>query len=105
MPASSGEYQDAFRDMVGHAGASHEWYGERVGGWGEWRDLFESTGVDFDSSAETIDAFENFLIAFYPQEGLSKDDWEYVRLEFQDMYGLNEFDEGFWDAWREAIGY
>jgi len=100
MSASAGQYSNAFGELVGHTGRDGD-----IGDWAQWRDLFETTGVDFDTSAETIDAFENFLIAFYPQEGMSKDDWEYVRYEFQDMYGLDEFDSDFWAAWREAIGY
>lgn len=105
MPASSGEYQDAFREMVGHAGADEGFYGERIGGWSQWRDLFESTGVDFDNSNETIEAFESFLVAYYPQEGLDKTDWEIIRIEYAEMYGTGDMDDQFWAAWREAIGY
>lgn len=104
MPADSGEYQSAFRDMVGHTGAEEAYYGERIGGWREWRDVFESTGVDFDSHNEQIDAFENFLIAFYPQEGLSRSDWQEIRDEFFNMYGLSDNDMD-WEAYRAAIGY
>lgn len=100
MPASGGQYYNAFENLIGSAGRSGD-----VGDWAQWRDLFETTGVDFDSSAETLDAFENFLLAYYPQEGLSRDDWEYVRMEFADLYGLSEFDDNFWAAWREALGY
>jgi hypothetical protein len=106
MPASNGQYYNAFTDLVGEDGQSETGPSDnRIGGWDTWRDLFESTGIDFDSSAETVEAFQLFLVAFYPQEGLSRDDWEYVRLEFADMYGLSEFDDDFWSSWREAIGY
>jgi hypothetical protein len=104
MPADPGEYQGAFHDMVGHAGAEESYYGERIGGWSEWVDLFEATGIDFDSHRETIGAFEDFLIAFYPQEGLQRDDWDDIRDEFYDEYGISDNDID-WDAWREAIGY
>lgn len=105
MPADPGEYQTAFRDLIGTASRDEAWYGESVAGWHDWVELFEQTGIDFDSHAETIDAFENFLLAYYPQEGLSRDDWEYTRLEFAYMYGLRDMDDAFWEAWREAIGY
>jgi hypothetical protein len=106
MPASNGDYYEAFQGMVGHAGAEEAWYGERIGGWNEWKDLFEQTGIQDDNNREdTIDAFENFLVAFYPQEGLSKDEWEVTRSEFADLYGFTDFDDDFWAAWRAAIGY
>jgi hypothetical protein len=104
MPADPGEYQNAFRDMVGTAAADTSWYGERIGDWHEWYELFESTGIDFDSHADTIDAFEMFLISFYPQEGKNADEWDQDRGEFYDEYGISEENID-WDGYREAIGY
>lgn len=93
MPAEYDEYYQAFTDMVGNDE-----------GFEDWQDLFESTGIDFESHAQTIDAFENFLVAFYPQEDMSGDDWFYVREEFYDLYGIDSHDID-WEAYREAIGY
>jgi hypothetical protein len=106
MPANYDEYFQAFTDLVGtadeqsvYSGAEHS-----AGSVDDWIDIFESTGIDFESHAHTVDAFENFLIAFYPQEGVSGDDWFYTREEFYEMYGIsdNSID---WEAYREAIGY
>lgn len=92
--------------MVGGSGEREEaYYGRDIGNADDWIQLFESTGIDFQSHASTIDAFENFLLVFYPQEGLSGDDWDSIREEFADMYGWDMDDDAFWDAWREAIGY
>lgn len=104
MPASNADYQDAFRDLTGSAGGQEAWYGESTAGWGHWHDMFEETGIINGDREHDIDAFENFLIAFYPQEGMSADDWWYVRQEFYDMYGIDDHDID-WEAYREAIGY
>jgi hypothetical protein len=106
MPASDDQFREAFENLIGtdqeqsiYPGADHSTYGYE-----EWAVLFEETGIDFDSSADTIDAFENFLLAFYPQENTSGDDWWYVRQEFYDMYGIDDHSID-WEAYREAIGY
>lgn len=106
MPAAYGDFEDAFADMVGSYNPQDVYPNapEAAGGADEWIDLFYETGIDFPSSAETIDAFENFLIAFYPQEGMSPDDWFYVREEFFNMYGIDEHEID-WETYREAIGY
>lgn len=103
MPADYDEYYQAFTGLVGGSGeAQTEWYGGTVGGLDEWVEIFKETGIDFQSHEATIDAFENFLLAFYPQEGLSGDDWFYLREEFYDLYGIS--DENIdWEAWRAAI--
>ncbi len=60
--------------------------------------------VNYESSAETIDAFEMFLQSFYPQEGMSGNDWESVRAEFYELHDVDESNID-WEAYREAIGY
>lgn len=106
MPADYDEYFSAFVGMVGGDGSPETtYYGREAGSADDWISLFESTGISFVSHAATIDAFENFLIAFYPQEGLSKDDWEYIRMDFGDMYGFDWEQDFDWEAWREAMGY
>jgi hypothetical protein len=104
MPASYGEYQDAFESLIGTTGEAETWYGEQAGGVAEWLDIFESTGIDFDDSDQTVEAFEVFLLAFYPQDGMSGDDWANVREQFYDLYGIDDHNID-WEAWRAAIGY
>jgi hypothetical protein len=102
MPASYGEYREAFTELIGTDDAERTWYNEYAGNWLEWVNVFEETGIDFDDSSEQVDAFENFLIAFYPQQGVS--DWQSIRAEFYDYYGVDEHNID-WEAYREAIGY
>lgn len=105
MPADYDEYYEAFTELVGGSGeAQTEYYGREVGGLDDWIDIFEETGIDFADHEQTIDAFENFLLAFYPQEGLSEVDWFYLREEFYELYGISD-DDIDWEAWREAMGY
>lgn len=105
MPADYDEYYAAFTGLVGGSGeAQTEYYGREVGGLQEWVDLFEETGIDFADHAQQIDAFENFLLAFYPQEGLTEVDWFELREEFYDLYGISD-DNIDWEAWRAAMGY
>ena len=104
MPANYDEYFTAFADLIGSGDAQETWYGRDAGSVDDWIDLFEETGVDFDSHDDTIDAFETFLLAFYPQEGMTEEDWFYAREEFYEMYGIDE-NEIDWEAYREAIGY
>lgn len=104
MPAEHDDLADAFRDLTGHYYGQDIYPGHESGGASDWIDLFHETGIDFESPEETIDAFENFLVAFFPQEGMSADDWWYVREEFYQMYGVNEHHID-WEAYREAIGY
>lgn len=104
MPADHDDLADAFRDLTGHYVGQEIYDGHTTTGASDWIDLFHETGIDFPDSASTIDAFENFLIAFFPQEGMSADEWWYVRGEFYDMYNLSEHNID-WEAYREAIGY
>jgi len=106
MPADYDEYYQAFADLTGTSGESAYYHGHELGDVQHWVDLFEETGIDFDSHDQQIDAFENFLIAFYPSEGeyLSGDEWFYIRQEFYEQYGLTDADID-WEAYREAIGY
>lgn len=104
MPASHDDLGRVFRDLTGHYYAQETWYGEEAGTANEWIDLFQETGIDFPDAADTTDAFGNFLVAFYPQEGMSGDDWWYVRQEFYDMYQIDQHSID-WEAYRAAIGY
>lgn len=104
MAASYEEYREAFAEHTGSDDAQRTWYNEYAGNWFMWADLFESTGVDSPDPDETITAFRDFLTAFYPEQGLSKDDWQDLRQQFYDMYDLSDSDID-WEAYREAIGY
>ena len=109
MPASYDEYFEAFASLTGTSGEGSTAYDHNVAGVEAWVDLFESTGIDFASHEQQIDAFENFLIAYYPTEGdrTSGDEWFYIREEFKEQYGLSDgdLDRDFWEAYRHAIGY
>jgi hypothetical protein len=109
MPASYDEYFQAFTNLTGTSGEAVEFLG-RDGGDHEiasvdhWIDMFDETGIDFDSHAQQIDAFENFLIAFYPTDNTSADEWYYARQEFYELYGIDEHNID-WDEYRRSIGY
>lgn len=106
MPADYDAFESAFADMVGTAGEQNVYENapDSVADAEFWIDIFSETGIDFPSEGDTLDAFENFLVAFYPQEGMSPDDWWYAREEFYEMYGIDEHSID-WQAYREAIGY
>jgi hypothetical protein len=107
MPASSGDFYNAFADWTGHHGASEGASENRIGGWNEWRDVFHSIdGIDFSdmSAEEETQMFSDFLVAFYPDEGLSGSDWDDLRVDFFADYDIDP-DDFDWDAWRHAMGY
>jgi hypothetical protein len=104
VPASHDELGSVFRDLTGHYYSQETWYGEQAGNANEWIDLFSETGIAPDDPTEHKESFEEFLYAFYPQEGMSGDDWWYVRQEFYDRYGVDDHSID-WEAYREAIGY
>lgn len=106
MPADYGDFESAFADMVGTAGEQRVYENApyTAADAEYWIEIFSETGIDFPSSADTIDAFENFLVAFYPQEGMTPDEWFYAREEFYEMYGIDEHSID-WQAYRESIGY
>ncbi len=104
MPASDSEFHDAFESYIGTDGPQEIYPGHEAMGWEGWSVLFSETGIDFESSAETIDAFENFLQAFYPQTGADGEYWDSVRGEFYELYDVDESNID-WEAWRESMGY
>ncbi|SRR5258707_7061771 len=104
MPASDSEFHDAFESYIGTDGPQEIYPGHETMDWEGWAVLFAETGIDYESSAETIDAFEMFLQSFYPQEGMSGNDWESVRAEFYELHDVDESNID-WEAYREAIGY
>lgn len=108
MPASSGDFYNAFYDWTGHHGSSAGDSGNRVGGWNEWRDVFHSIGgVDFSdmSASQEKQMFSDFLVAFYPSEGLTRDEWEELRYDFYADWDIDDVDDFDWEAWRRAMGY
>ena len=104
MPADYDDLASAFENLTGSEDGQETWYGEVAGNAEHWIDLYSETGITFESAADDVDAFENFLIAFYPQEGMAEEDWYYVRQEFYDMYQVDEHNID-WEAYRAAIGY
>ncbi len=104
MPASDSEFHDAFERMVGTDGEQEIYSGHMAEGWTEWATMFSETGIDYDSSADTVDAFEQFLVAFYPDTATSPEEWRELREEFYEQFDIDEHDID-WEAYREAIGY
>ena len=103
MPISDQEFHDTFLEYVGttepqriYEDAPHD-----TQGWTEWSVLASEAGID------NPDAFGAFLVAFYPQEGLTGAEWDQLRDEFFRDYNINPDDLGadWWQAYREAIGY
>ena len=95
------DYFDAFEDMVGTTGRASSYSGGDVAGAYEWIEIFESTGISTGSRDGDVEAFEMFLMAFYPQDKNS-DDWWLDREEFYEIYGIDDYDID-WEAYREAI--
>ncbi len=104
MPADYDEYFQVFSDLLGSGDAQPTAYGRDAAPVDEWIDLFEETGIDFQNHDAQVEAFTEFLFAFYPQEGMSNVDRFVVREEFYERYGIDEGDID-WAAYREAIGY
>jgi hypothetical protein len=108
MPANYDDLFSVFADLTGTAGEEQDIYPNApnpVADADEWIDFYKSTGLDERlSEGRSSDAFEQFLYAFYPQEGLSGDDWWYLRQEFYEIYDITDQDID-WEAYREAIGY
>jgi|SRR5215469_5215512 len=108
MPAEYDDLFGIFTDLTETDGTGQDIYPNApdiVHGANDWIDFYQSLGIDERlSAAGSSDAFEQFLYAFYPQEGLTGDDWWYLRNEFYEMYGIDEGDID-WEAYREAIGY
>jgi len=102
MP-SYNEFYEHFENLVGTGDYTDAWYGREVGGFAEWHEIWESIGVTGDDAGE-LRAFDEFIHAFYPEEGLSGDDWDIRRERFYEMTGAIDADID-WEAWREAIGY
>jgi len=103
MPAEYEAYIEAFEELVGTTGPAETWSGGEAGGVYEWIDIYETTGVPADLDREgSIDAFSEFLIAFYPQDK-SPDDWWYDRQEWYDTYDVDERSID-WEAYAEAAG-
>lgn len=97
-------YQDffsAFEDLIGTTGRAETYSGGEAAGAYHWIEIFEETGIVTGSREDDVEAFENFLIAFYPQDK-SPDEWWYDRQEFYQMYGINEHDID-WEAYRAGI--
>ena len=103
MPISDQEFYDTFEEYTGTTGPQrvYEDAPNEAAGWEEWSVLAAEAGVD------DPDTFGAFLVAFYPQEGLSGPEWDQLRNEFFEAYDIDPNDLGsdWWEAYREAIGY
>jgi len=95
------DYYAAFNDLVGTTGRAETYTGGEAAGAFEWIEIFEETGISTGDRASDVEAFEMFLLAFYPQDK-SPDDWWYDRQEFYDIYDIDDRDID-WQAYRDAI--
>lgn len=91
MPASYEEFEDLYRDLTGG-----------MTGFEGFMEAYEQTGfTDPDMSTnEDLGGFHMFLYAFYPETGLSQEEWEERREEWFDYSDTDFLD---WDAIREAL--
>lgn len=98
-------YQDyfaAFDGLIGTTGRSETYNGNIAGPAFEWIEIFEETGISTGSREGDVEAFEMFLLAFYPQDK-SPEEWEADREEFYDEYDIEPYDID-WEAYRDAVG-
>lgn len=95
------DYFNAFSDLVGTTGRAETYTGGEAGGAMDWIDIFEETGIATGSRESDVEAFEMFLLAFYPQDK-SPDDWWLDRQEFYEIYDIDDRNID-WEAYREAI--
>lgn len=70
----------------------------------QFQELFETTGIpeQMYSDDDMLGFFDDFLFAFYPEEGLTKEEWNERREDFYDETGLYWTDID-WDEWRDII--
>lgn len=97
-------YQDyfaAFEDLIGTTGRAGTYSGGEAAGAFAWIEMFEETGISTGSRETDVEAFEEFLIAFYPQNK-TPEEWYYDREEFYETYDISDADID-WEAYREAI--
>lgn len=95
------DYFSAFEDLVGTTGRAETYSGGEAAGAFEWIELFEETGISTGDRESDVEAFELFLMAFYPQDK-SADDWWLDREEFYELYDIDEHQID-WEAYRDAI--
>lgn len=95
------DYFNAFEDLIGTTGRSETYTGGEAAGAFDWIEIFEETGISTGSRAGDVEAFEMFLMAFYPQDK-SQEEWWYDREEFYEEYGIDDHDID-WEAYRDAI--
>lgn len=98
------QYESAFDDYIGYTDAREIYSGHEAAGWEEWAALFSEIPHEWESGGQELDAFEAFLLAFYPDTSTGPAVWAELREEFYDTYDIDpsEID---WEGWREAMGY
>lgn len=94
-------FRDAFIDLIGTDSIAETYNGGLAGGFDDWFDMYLSTGIDMPTQEDDIDAFSEFLLAFYPQDK-TEEEWWLDREEFYNDYDItdNNID---WEAYRDAI--
>ena len=95
------DYFAAFEDLIGTTGRAETYTGGMAAPAFDWIELFEETGIATGSRQTDLEAFELFLLAFYPQNK-SPDDWYLDREEFYDLYGIDNRNID-WEAYRLDI--
>ncbi len=95
--------REAFIDYIGTDQEAETSYGGTAAPFEDWFDLFLDTGIDQPTVEGDVEAFEDFLLAFYPQDKTA-DEWWYDREEFYELYDV-DVQEIDWEAYRAALGY
>lgn len=98
-------YQDyfaAFGNLIGTTGRAETYSGGYAEPAWNWIEIFEETGIVTGDRQADVEAFELFLIAFYPQNK-SPEEWYIDRQEFYDQYGIDDRNID-WEGYRYATG-
>lgn len=94
-------FREAFEEMIGSRDETETYNGGITGNADDWIEIFSETGIVTDEMETDVEAFEEFLIAFFPQDK-SPDEWFYDRTEFYYRYGINDSDID-WEYYREIV--
>jgi hypothetical protein len=92
MPSDE-EYQEHYENIVGDS--------EHYEG---FRHIFDEAGIPeqmYDDD-QMLEFFDDFLFAFYPEDGLTREEWNERREDWYEETGLY-WEDIDWDEWRDII--
>jgi hypothetical protein len=93
VAASEDEYRDYYENVIGDDEYFDQFY-----------EMFAETGVPVDMVDEETELswFGDFLLAWYPDSEVGKEQWDEWRERFYDETGTGAEDID-WDLWRDII--